>query len=433
MTAHGKIKATRILSMLRHKRLPGQLVIQLTDRCNARCPQCGMRVTEPFDRSSLSVERIKPMLRAAAEKGFAAVSFTGGEPLLRLKELTTLISYAGAQGIPCIRTGTNGFIFQYSQSPEFSSRIARVADALAETPLRNFWISIDSFIPEVHEGMRGFKGIIRGLEKALPIFHARGLYPSANLGINRNLGGHLTRELSRTQFHCEAAYLAEFYTRYLNAFHRYYRFILSLGFTIVSACYPMSLGNSETDSGLSPVYAATAVDDIVRFTNYEKALLFKALGETVQAFRADIRIFTPLCSLDMLENQCGDLFGNTYSCRGGIDFFFVNASQGDTFPCGYRGMENLGKFQQLNQTAINTSASCTACDWECFRDPSTLSGPFLNGLFAPVRELKKWVKSPRFYRHWLQDLLYYGACDFFNGRMPPRPERLRVFKQGKRT
>ena len=40
------------LSLLRG-RVPGQLVIQYTDACNARCPQCGMRTTERYLRSKL--------------------------------------------------------------------------------------------------------------------------------------------------------------------------------------------------------------------------------------------------------------------------------------------------------------------------------------------------------------------------------------------
>ena len=94
-------------------RVPGQLVIQLTDRCNAACPQCGMRATVRFDRSSLSMDEVRRMIDAAAEKGVQALSFTGGEPMLRFADLAELIRYAGAAGIPCIRTGTNGFFFMH--------------------------------------------------------------------------------------------------------------------------------------------------------------------------------------------------------------------------------------------------------------------------------------------------------------------------------
>ena len=78
---------TTFLTNLWRKKVPGQLVIQLTDRCNALCPQCGMRVSETFPRSKLSMDDVKRILDAAAARGVRVVSFTGGEPFLFIKEL----------------------------------------------------------------------------------------------------------------------------------------------------------------------------------------------------------------------------------------------------------------------------------------------------------------------------------------------------------
>lgn len=76
------LRTRSVILHLRRKRLPGQLVIQLTDQCNASCPQCGMRITEKFPRSRLSTDRVKRILDGAARVGVEAVSFTGGEPFL---------------------------------------------------------------------------------------------------------------------------------------------------------------------------------------------------------------------------------------------------------------------------------------------------------------------------------------------------------------
>ena len=183
------MKLRPLLARLKTGRLPGQLIIQLTDRCNATCPQCGMNIRERYPRHTLVRDDVRRMIDAAARQGIDAVSFTGGEPLLVLNDLVDLIRHAGAAGITFIRTGTNGFSFQSPDKPDFSDRVHRLAETLAATPLRNFWISIDSADPETHEQMRGFAGVIRGIERAIPIFHAHGLHPSANLGINRNLNG----------------------------------------------------------------------------------------------------------------------------------------------------------------------------------------------------------------------------------------------------
>ena len=114
-------------------------------------------------------------------------------------------------------------------------------DQLAETELRNFWISLDSAVDDCHERMRGFAGVVAGIEKALPIFHRVGIYPAVNLGINRNVGGHLTRRLRPAAFGSESAYLASFYSRYRKAFERFYRRALDLCFSMANTCYPMSI------------------------------------------------------------------------------------------------------------------------------------------------------------------------------------------------
>lgn len=64
-----------------------------------------------------------------------------------------------------------------------------LAERLSKTNLRNLWISIDSADASTHEQMRGLHGVIEGIKIALPIFHEYGIFPAANLGINRNMGG----------------------------------------------------------------------------------------------------------------------------------------------------------------------------------------------------------------------------------------------------
>ena len=174
---------------LRSGHLPGQVIIQLTDQCNASCSQCGMRRENKFTRSTLAVDDIKRMLDAMAERGVVAVSFTGGEPLLYLNQLEECVRHARSVGIRYIRTGTNGFMFRNHERPEFQKKVHELAGRLATSGLYTFWISIDSAFAEIHEKNRGLPNSIAGIEKALPIFHEHGLYPSSNLGINRYLGG----------------------------------------------------------------------------------------------------------------------------------------------------------------------------------------------------------------------------------------------------
>jgi len=414
------------------RRCPGQLVIQLTDQCNAQCPQCGMRAGERFQRSSLNLHDLKGILDQAARLGFKAVSLTGGEPMLRMPDVLRLARYARKVGIPLIRSGTNGFQFRRlaSESPQaFQGRIKNLVDDIAGSPLRNFWISLDSCLVEEHERMRGFPGVVDGIRKALPLFHAQGFYPSANLGINRNMLGARTRALRYEDFSCDEDYLDAFEETFYEAFCRFYAFVIDLGFTIVNACYPMSFADLGEQGG-EAVYSAASSDRIVCFDRQEKQRLFHALFCAVEAYRSRIRIFTPLVSLQALIRQySGEETQWIYPCRGGLDYFYINAADGHVYPCGYRGQEDLGDFTALAQLPDPSSVrDCFLCDWECFRDPSELTGPVIDVLRSPLRLWRRYRDDSDFLRLWMRDLHYYHAAQWFSARRPMDLKRLSRFR-----
>lgn len=401
-------KTCRIAKTFLQGRVPGQLIIQYTDRCNAQCPQCGMRGGNDFPRTTLGVTKTKKIIAAAAQKGFAALSFTGGEPFMYLDEICQLSRFAAEQGINYIRTGTNGFMFMGSGKAGFDDRIKHLADKLAATPIRNIWVSIDSSDPQVHEQMRGLPGVMQGIEKALPIFAERGIYLSANLGINRNFAGITTADELSHQF-------------FRTGFDRFYHYIAELGFTIANVCYPMWSKPDQPDKGA--IYAATTSDRITYFSHTEKLALFGALLDSIPQHRQNLRIFTPRASLHALLNQYRNEEQLSSPCRGGIDFFFVDSADGNTYPCGYRGEENLGEFDQLQLHDV-ASKNCRRCDWECFRDPSELFSPLTELRRSPSALMQRWRKDPDFFRLWWEDLRYYKACQYFNGRIAPNSKTL---------
>jgi MoaA/NifB/PqqE/SkfB family radical SAM enzyme len=381
-----------------------------------------MRASERFPRSRLPLDDVRRILDCASERGVAVVSFTGGEPFLFPEALVALIKHAGQAGIQYIRTGTNGFIFLEKGRKSFESHMKRMAESLAATPLRNLWISIDSAVPEVHEKMRGFPGVIRGIEKALPIFHQFGIYPSANLGINRNMGGESPVTPLRQDRDRSAKY-----SEFRKAFRDFYAFVVKLGFTTVNVCYPMSVDDSEKNTGLYPVYGATSTDCLVRFSENEKGLIFQALFDTLPEFRARIRVFSPRSSLYALYRRYQNGKESPYPCLGGKDFFFIDARDGNTYPCGYRGHENYGKLCDPQFGPPENPAPCRRCDWECFRDPSELFGPLLQARSDPLSLAAEIRRDPLFYRLWIDDLRYYRACDWFDGRKAPNFRKLRIF------
>jgi hypothetical protein len=305
----------------------------------------------------------------------------------------------------------------------------RIARMLSATPLRNLWISLDSAMPSVHEKMRGLPGVIAGIEKALPVFRDHGMFPAANLGINRRIGGPVTEDLVQTDGMGDGEYLEAFYIAYREAFRRFFRLVTDLGFTMVNMCYPMSFEKSQKDGPLTPIYGANSQDRLVHFSRGEKAILFKAVADTIPEFRSQIRVFSPRSALYALYRQYnGHSGGASYPCRGGIDFFYVDSKDGDVYPCGFRGSENLGKLWAMNGNGYENKAHCRLCDWECFRDPSELFGPVLEGLSFPLNLLKRFRKDKLHFRLWLEDLRYYRACHLFHGRTAPDMARLAAFQ-----
>jgi hypothetical protein len=397
--------------LLASGRIPGQLIVQYTDRCNATCPQCGMRVGNDFTRTTLAEQRVAEMIRHAAQQGVAALSFTGGEPFLCLDEICRLATLAGDQQIRYIRTGTNGYLFRNAERADFADRMKALADKLAATPLRNIWVSIDSSDVTTHEQMRGLPGVIKGVEKALPIFAERGVYLSANLGINRYFAGR-----DKDREHLD-------YPFFRGGFDRFYRFVADLGFTIANVCYPMHGDNSS-----QAVYAATASDRVVYFSAEEKLNLFQALSDAIPAHREKIRIFTPRCSLHALLQQYRGHEELTTPCRGGRDYFFVDSRTGHSYPCGYRGEEDLGRFEEMPSQPCGAAQPCRRCDWECFRDPTELFSPLIDLRTAPGRLARRLWKDRDFYRLWREDLRYYRACDFFDGRRTLNQQALRPWR-----
>jgi len=146
-------------------------------------------------------------------------------------------------------------------------------------------------------------------------------------------------------------------------------------------------------------------------------VIYRALMDVIPLFRSRIRIFTPRCALYALyRRHSGADSGARHACRGGTDFFFIDAAGGDTYPCGFRGNENLGPFAAVDLDTRKRTATCTSCDWECFRDPSELFGPFLNALSSPLGLWRTIRNDPTFYQLWYEDLRYAYACNFFDGR-----------------
>lgn len=359
-----------------------------------------MRVTERFKGSKMDRDTAKRIIDAAAQKGVKALSFTGGEPLLYLDEIVDLLKHARAAGINFTSTGTNGYFFAHPYRPDYLDQITETVERLAESGLYTFWISIDSADPVVHEQMRGLFGVIDGIEIALQIFHAHGIYPSANLEINKYIGG-LSQTSSSTP--------SEFFAFYRAAFQKYYSLVIDLGFTMVNVFDPM---NSEKNNG-------SGLRAISRYTSAEKELVLKALFHTIPEFKHRIRIFSSRSSLFSLIGQQFWEDHVSYPSRESTDYFFNDARHGNTYPCGYRKSENLGEFRGLGQAQIDLQPSYRKCDGECFQCPAEMIGPLISLFTSPRLFNSMILKDEKFRKLWIEDFKYFRDCDFFDCSKAP--------------
>lgn len=387
-------------------KVPGQIVIQFTNVCNALCPQCEMRKSNNIKRNTLSGNKIKAIIDKASKNKIAAVSLTGGEPLLFPETLKEHLLYAKEKKIHFTRTGTNGFFFERKHS-NYDKKVASTAKLIKDSKVRNFWISIDSCDPFQHEKMRGFERQVEGIYKGLPVFNDSGIFPCANLGINKGMGGKKTLELNIKNYSCEKSYLSDFENIYESAFSDFFVFISELGFTMANCCYPMS--TAPDSNKIDPVYFAASQDSIVNFSRNEKISIFKALYRAIEKSRNKINIFNPLSSVFQILNHYQKNI-LPFPCFGGDSFFFTDALSAKTYPCGFRNKEIIPDEFKKNQNKL----FCSNCDWECFRDPSTLLFPFSKILSSPFKGYKNLKKNREFFKIWKQDIKYYMACGFFN-------------------
>ena len=149
-------------------RAPRQVVVQITSRCNASCPQCSMRAGATVARSTMPNATALSVIERAADANVRAISFTGGEPLLDVDQVARFVRFARLRGIQYTRTGTNGFLFANPDLWRVAERARSVADKLSNAGLRNLWISLDSADPTTHEALRGLPGRGRRHRAAAP-------------------------------------------------------------------------------------------------------------------------------------------------------------------------------------------------------------------------------------------------------------------------
>ena len=138
-------------SILRKELQPRIIILGVTYRCQCSCPHCLAGFYKKDPQSELSDSEIKGIIDQFKEINPLAITFFGGEPLLR-KGIEELIKYASLKGY-VTELETNGLLLDRK----------KVKD-LKIAGLNRIYVSIDSSKPDVHDRLRGVAGCY---EKAL--------------------------------------------------------------------------------------------------------------------------------------------------------------------------------------------------------------------------------------------------------------------------
>ena len=131
-----------------HKSSTLLAIIDVTNRCNLRCPICFAHAADSGDIYEPSREQVFSMLKNLRNNRplpAPALQFSGGEPTLR-KDLPEFIQTAKKFGFIHVEVNTNGI--KLSQSIEYCK-------TLKEAGVDTIYLQFDGFTPDVYKMTRG--------------------------------------------------------------------------------------------------------------------------------------------------------------------------------------------------------------------------------------------------------------------------------------
>ncbi len=136
---------------------PFMVVWDFTKQCNLKCKHCYANATPYPAPDELTLEEKLNIVDQLDEAGVAAISFSGGEPLIN-RDFWKVAEYAASKGF-YLSVATNGTPIS-----------EKVAKRLRKVGIRYVEISLDGPTPEIHDEFRGVKGAfnatIRGIKNA---------------------------------------------------------------------------------------------------------------------------------------------------------------------------------------------------------------------------------------------------------------------------
>lgn len=150
--------ARTLYRSIQNKNMPNLMSFALTDVCNARCSHCSFyeAIDDP-NRTPISLDQCRQVIRQAQELGVSIINFVGGEPLKR-PEIFEIIKSVD-KDISATSLFTNGW------------SLPEMAQGLRKAGLDGVSVSLDSSDAATHDKIRGLPGLfergVRGIGVAL--------------------------------------------------------------------------------------------------------------------------------------------------------------------------------------------------------------------------------------------------------------------------
>ena len=151
---------------------PFLVVWNFTNACNLNCKHCYQDAGSSMPRE-LSTEEARDIVDQIARAGVVAVSFSGGEPLVR-SDFFEVAEYAYSRGLH-VSLATNGTLIDYS-----------VAQRLKRSGVKYVDVSLDGASPETHDAFRGMPGSFERAIRGLKACIKAGLYTCVAMAVTKH-------------------------------------------------------------------------------------------------------------------------------------------------------------------------------------------------------------------------------------------------------
>ena len=125
----------------------------ITKKCPLKCEHC-FEWKNLNHSESFTLNELEQVITKFQTEGIAQFHLSGGEPMVRIKDLVKIVSTAGKQSEFYVLT--SGFNFTGAN-----------AKALKNAGLTGVVISLDHYIPDMHNAFRGFKNSFDDVMKAV--------------------------------------------------------------------------------------------------------------------------------------------------------------------------------------------------------------------------------------------------------------------------